>query len=125
MASRTFHPIQAINREVKIIAGSFAPDGSGEITDIKGRGFTVARTGTGEFTLTLEDKYVEMLSANAQLQLATPNDQNIVVGASDVSDAKTIVLTNMDTGSNSPQDITADANNRVNFVLNLRNSSVK
>lgn len=116
--------MQAINREVKVIAGSFAPAGTGAVTDVKGRGFTVARTGTGEFTVTLEDKYVELLDAQTTLQLATAADQYAQLGAIDVVSAKTVVINVWDVSGAAVADVAADANNRVNFCLMLRNSSV-
>lgn len=124
MASRTFHPMQALNREVKIIAGSFAPAGTGAPTDVKGRGFSVARTSAGVFTITLEDKYIELLDAQATLQLASAADQFLQFGAIDVVSAKTIVINVWDASDGAVADISANANNRINFCLKLRNSSV-
>ena len=53
MANRNSNRAQALNKEVKIIAGRFDVNGK-----IAGLGYSVADTGTGEYTITLEDSYV-------------------------------------------------------------------
>lgn len=125
MADRNFDVIQALGREKKIIAGSFCPNGAGAVdnTQNTGMGFTVARTGVGVFTFTLTDKYVALDAASWEVQLNVAAEVDIVRGATDVSGAKTIVITAMTSGA--AADIAANANNRIGFVLYLANSAVK
>lgn len=124
MASRLWKEVETLDHGVKVIAGSFAPAGTGAPTTVRGSGFTVARTDVGIFTVTLTDAYVSCLSATATLQLATAADQYANVGDIDVASAKTVVIETWDVSDAALADITANANNRVNFVLVLKNSSV-
>jgi hypothetical protein len=124
MASIQHHPVDATQRFTIKLSGSFAPNGASAVSAAsnKGRGFTVARTGTGQFTLTLTDKWAELVSANATLQLATPADSQVQWGACDVVSAKTLVLTVLTAGV--AADVAANAGNRINFDLCLRSSLV-
>ena len=64
MASRVFRDVQALNSELKIVAGSFTTNGSSspDSANNTGKGWSVARTGTGELTVTLEDTYGGLIS---------------------------------------------------------------
>jgi hypothetical protein len=106
------------------IQGSFAPAGTGAPTAQLGKGFSVARTSAGLFTITLQDKYVSLLSGQAHLQLATGADQFVQLGTIDVASAKTVQIRVWDISAAAVADISADANNRVHFHLILKNSTV-
>lgn len=122
-ANQTFHGVQSLNREVKIMAGSFAPAGSGVPTDVKGRGFTVVRTSTGLFTVTLSNTFIQLLDGQVSLQLASADDKFAQLGAVDLA-AKTVQIRIWDISAAAVADVAANANNRVNFALALRNSTV-
>jgi hypothetical protein len=124
MANKIFYDAQAVNPEVKILAGSFLPNGSSAIVNASntGAGFTVAYTGTGIYTITLTDSYPGLLSATATLALNAVADAKVQLGAIDVTTAKTIVINNI-TGT-SAADIASNANNRIHFCLILRNTSL-
>ena len=94
IANRNFDIVQSLAKGVKIIAGSFAPNGTSAVaaTSNKGIGFSVARTNTGIFTITLEDSYVDLLAANCSVALSSPDDKHVQFGAIDVVTAKTVVL---------------------------------
>lgn len=126
MANRIFHQIQAPNKEVKIIAGSFAPNGSSAVaaTGVKGKGFTVARTSTGLFTITLLDKFYELLDFQHSLQLAAADDKITQGGAVSLS-AKTVQVRVWDISGAAVADVAADAGNRINFCLAFRNTKIK
>jgi hypothetical protein len=125
MANRTFAPLLgSLDRGVVIIAGSFAPDTANAPTTVRGDGFSVVRTSTGLFTITLQDKYSELVSAQCSLQLAAGDDKIVQVGATDVTSAKTIQIRVWDISGAAVADIAANANNRINFVLILKNTSV-
>ena len=124
MADKIFYGVQALNPELKIVAGSFLPNGSSAVDSAgnTGTGFSVARTGTGSFTVTLGDKYPGLLSAQCSVALAAAADTKVQFGAIDVSSAKTVVITVITTAS--AADIASNAANRIHFVLFLRNTSL-
>ena len=130
MASKTFYDVQAVNPGVKIIAGTFKPNGSSAIdnTANAGAGFTVERTGTGQYTVTLDDGYPGLISAQATAALNSAAATFMqITGAHDVTTAKTIVftaLTTSTTAAPAATDIAAHAHNHVHFVLVLRNTSL-
>lgn len=114
---------RCLNLEQVQVAGSFAPNGSSAVdaTSNKGKGWTVARTGTGVFTLTLAEKWAEMFSAIATVQLNAAADTAIQVGAYDATN-RTLILRSITAGS--AADIAANANNRINFSLQMTRSKV-
>jgi hypothetical protein len=126
MANRMWQPHQgSLDVGVVAVQGSFAPNGGSAVSAAsnKGKGWSVAHTSTGLFTITLEDVYPAMLSATATLQLATAADQFVQIGAIDLS-AKTVQIRVWDVSAAAVADVAADANNRINFRLIFRNSSV-
>jgi len=124
MASRVFRNVQALNPELKIVTGSFTTNGSSDpdSDNNTGKGWSVARTGTGELTVTLEDTYPALLSGNCTLALNAAGDSQVQFGAIDVVTAKTIVIRTITAGS--AANIAANANNRVHFTLCLRNTDI-
>lgn len=120
MGSRLLHGLFSTVPETVIVAGSFAPAGAGAPTTVRGKGFTVARSGAGTFVVTLDKFYPQLLSATATLQLATPDDKYAMV--SDVSlSAKTVEIVVWDASGAAATDVAANANNRVNFCLVFKN----
>jgi len=71
MAEKIFFDMQSLNPHVKIICGSFKPNGTSAVVaaDNTGAGWTVARGGVGIFTVTLADKYPGILSATCSVAL--------------------------------------------------------
>lgn len=125
MASRnTFRP-RTLNPEAVCIMGSFAPNGSSAVaaSSRKGRGWTVARTSTGLFTVTFTDKFNALLSATATLQLATPDDKAAQIGTWTAS-TKALQILVFDASAAAVADVAADANDRINFVAWFMNSSL-
>lgn len=108
------------------IEGSFAPNGSSAlaVASTYGKGFTVARTSAGLFTITLADKYAQLICATLGLQLASGADSFIQFGSIDVVTAKTVQIRNWDVSDAAVADIAANANNRIHFSLTLRNTAV-
>lgn len=89
MANRNFSRVQGLNKEIKIIAGSF-DDADAKVA---GLGYTAADTGTGVYTITLDDKYNALLSITANIQSTSGTDDYVVsIAAHDVTSAKTITL---------------------------------
>lgn len=64
------------------IMGSFAPNGSSAVSSasVKGKGFTVARTSTGLFTITFNDKYNKLVAGTAHLQMASADGTKAQIG---------------------------------------------
>lgn len=125
MANRNFTRSQVLNRGEVILCGSFAPNGASAVNaaSTQGIGFSVARTSTGLFTITLQDSYVALLSAEVSLQLASGDDKVLQLGSIDVVTAKTVQVRVWDISGAAVADISADANNRIHFTLRLKNST--
>jgi len=121
MASHLWSEVRALAKGLVYIEGSFAPDTANAPTALKGVGFTVVHTSTGIFTVTLDSVYPSIINATATLQLATAADKVAIVGTIDAA-AKTVVIFTLAAGSLA--DIAANANNRVNFTIVCKNSSV-
>jgi hypothetical protein len=122
MANRSFSKVQSLNKEVKLIAGSFSIAASGgTATKVSGLGYTVAKSATGEYTITLSDRYPALISAVATVQAATPVDLVAQIDNHDVSAATPIVVLNLNAGATptEPSAVTV-----VNFVLVLQNSGL-
>lgn len=79
---------------------------------------SVAKSATGEYTLTLDDKYVELRSA--QVSILTTEDVQARIKSHDVSSAKEVVLETATAGA--PADVTAVAELHVTLIL--KDSSV-
>ena len=130
MASKIFYGVQAAQPSMKIIAGTFKPNGSSAISNDAnvGTGFTVERTGTGQYTVTLDESYPGLISAQATAALNSAAATFMqITGAHDVTTNKTIVFTALSTSSTAAPvatDIAAHAHNHVHFVLLLRNTSL-
>lgn len=126
MANRNFDGVQTLGKGVKIISGSFAPNGSSAVSAAsnKGKGWSVARTSAGLFTITLEDAYVALLAVNASLQLTAADDKFVQIGVVDVVTAKTVQIRVWDVSGAAVADVAAAAGNRINFELVLSNSTL-
>ena len=124
MAEKIFFGVQALNPNVKIVCGSFKPNAGSAVdnTANTGTGWTVARVGTGSFTVTLGDKYPALLSGQCSLALNAAADSKVMFGAIDVASAKTVIINVITTAS--AADIAAHANNRIHFCLLLRNTDL-
>jgi len=80
---------------------------------------SVAKTGTGEYTITLQDKYPACVSLFSQVA-ETAQNLEAKPGAQDVASAKTVIINTKVNGVNT--DATATCKIYVKIVL--RNSSV-
>lgn len=107
------------------INGSFPTNGASSPATFEGDGIaSVARTGTGTYTVTLTDKYPSCIAVDATLQLGTADGSVATPGAIDVSSAKTMVIVTSN-ASGAATDIAAAASNRVNFQIVVRQSARK
>lgn len=120
MANRNFKRLQALNPEVKIIAGSFSIAASGgAATKVTGLGYSVAKSGTGAYTITLEDAYPACISAVATVQAATAVDLVAQVSSVDAPGKSVVVKLLTAATAVEPSAVTV-----VNFCLLLQNSSL-
>lgn len=128
MAGRSFLPLLgALDPNVVVLAISWAPDTANPPTAIRGRGVEkVERTAQGVFTVTLQDVYPKLLAATATLQLNAADDKFAAnIGPNNLENAtRTIVVRTYDISTGGPEDIAANANNRVNLLLVLSNSGL-
>jgi len=117
MANRNFNRMQSLNKEVKMIAGRCDETGAKEA----GLGFSVSKTGTGQYTIVLEDSYPVLLSAQATVLDPTSGHFSAVVISADPSESsKTIVIETVKNAS--PTDL--PANSSLHFAFFLQNSTV-
>jgi len=120
MATANKAPIYQLGRERVPVFGSFAPDTANPIaaTSRKGLGWSVVYTGVGTYTVTFTEKWVDLESAVATLQLAAAGDQFAQVGtftASTSTTPATLVIRVLDASGAAVAEVAANANNRVNF----------
>ena len=123
-ASNQF-PIRSLNNGMIPVFGSFAPNGSSAVdaTSRLGKGWSVARTSAGLFTITFANVWAEMVSFTCSLQLATAADQFLIPGVYTAA-SKTITITVWDISGAAATDVSANANNRIHFCAWFRNSAV-
>ena len=125
MASRDFKDVQALERELKIIAGRVTFSSSGAtVTTNAGSGFTVARDGSndGEYIITLTDKYTDLLHCSATyVQIAGSDTLFAQVEAHDVSSAKTVEVHLVNDAGSA---LAPTNDDQMTFMLVLKNSSV-
>jgi hypothetical protein len=92
MANRTYQPVAALDREVKMLFGVVTFGGSGAVSSVDALGFTVTKVGatTGRYRVTLADKYGSLLgvsltlynggtAADSKLQLHAELSSNTIV----------------------------------------------
>jgi hypothetical protein len=91
MASRYFKQfcLTPTNRQIKL-AGVISLSAAAAVTASTIPFATVAKTSTGEYTITLDDTYVELRSC--QMTMLTSEDLVARMASHDVSSAKTIVI---------------------------------
>jgi hypothetical protein len=129
MASRAFSNVQTLGKGIVALSGRFRPNAASAIDNTlnKGLGYSVARTGVGAYTVTLQDGYVDALAIIPGVQLNTLLKGNVqITGAIDVTTAKTFVIQYQEetAGALAAAEIASNANNWVHFVAVLRNSEV-
>ena len=108
--------------EYVTIEGSFAPDNTDPPTDAKGRGYSVVRDDVGVFIVTFAQVGIDLVYADASLQMETGDGHYAQVGAYD-ADAKTLVIGLFD-DSDAADDLAADANTRIHFRVTFNQSDL-
>jgi hypothetical protein len=94
-SAANFSSVQALNREVKIIGGSFVVDDTGNTaTKVQGLGWDVVRLAAGVYAVDLEDSYPSMLAAVASVQKSVAADLVAQIRSHDVKATATASLVN-------------------------------
>jgi hypothetical protein len=121
------------SRNCKTLTGRFKPNAGNPITNTQGstvfgRGFSVARSAAGEFTLTISDVYGLLLHVDATLWSSTITDAGVfrVKSVTYGTSTTTIVLVHQDesAGAMAAADIAAAADNFVSFRLVFQDAKV-
>lgn len=114
-------PLSITNHNVQIVAGAWSIAASGgAATKLQGLGFEVAKSGTGIYTITLQDNYVALLSGQATVCAAVAVDLVAQIKTYDVVTAKTVLIELLAVATpTEPAAVT-----EVHFALFLRNSTV-
>lgn len=124
MANRDFKPVKALEREVVILGGRIAFT-NGTMTGVsEGIGFTCSNVSSGVFTITLDDKYSDLLFTYAHAIGSGGPETYIELTAHDVSNAKTLSFVINDHSDNDVRG-DSDVDQEIQFVAFLKNSSVK
>jgi hypothetical protein len=113
------------------IAGSFVPDTANDPTTVYGRGFTVTRSGSGEWTVTLDKKFENFISIVVTGQLASSNADAHQYLVGDISVAnrtfeiKHVTAADVSTTDLAAADVaTSGTANKVNFICVVATSDV-
>ena len=124
MANRRFQNVQALNREVKLIAGRVSIGSSGAATLADGLGIaSVAKDATGEYIVTLDDLYTGLLHCSASyVQLAGSDTLFAQIESHSVTVNKTVEIHLVNDAGAKTEPADGD---EFSFFLMLRNSSVK
>jgi len=116
----------SLNRDTVKVCGSFRPNGSSAVssTYFKGNGWSVARAGTGLFTITFSEKWPELICAIASVREAAGAPTYVQFGDY-VAASKTLQLRIMQeaAGTTAAADLASDADNVVNFECTFAMSS--
>jgi len=128
LANRNYNRYQALTKEVKALFAQVAIGASGAptINAPASLGVTsIARNSAGNYTITLDDKYNDLLQITQSVQLAAGAPAAVggmVVRSQNVSAAKTIVVEFVDeTGAA----VELDSGSTVRLKIDLKNSSVQ
>jgi plastocyanin len=118
MAERNFDFVETLGRKKRLICGSFVPNGSSAIdnTANTGKGFTVAYTSTGVYTVTFTDAYGAVAYCDAKLTQASRTQDVAVASCSASGKSMVIHGSDMDGTAFDLVDITAAAGTRVYFI---------
>lgn len=116
--------LQVYGFGIVLLLGSFATNAavSPVAANNKGKGFSVAWTATGTWTLTFNSSALSVLSAWVVGQNAANVDISLQFGAIDVVTALTAVIRNNPSGVLA--DLTANASNRVHFGFYMATSGI-
>lgn len=121
MANRNFNRYQALEKEIKSLYLDVAIGASGAPTLTKGLGVTsIVRNSAGDYTITLDDKYMRLMSCSIQQLSSSSVDLTFQLKAESVASAKTIeILSHAAAVATDPANGT-----RLLIKIDLKNSSI-
>lgn len=121
MANRSFNPTRALEKELITIAGRIPLSAAAAVGTVVGRGFSVAKTATGEYTVTLQDAYNELISANFSV-MGTGTIVTVPELKSQAVTSRTLIIKTVtrSTGATADTGVAFD----ILMSLKLRNSTV-
>lgn len=104
------------------ISGAFYPNGGGAVdnTANHGKGFTVTQGAAGVFSIVLDSPIKRCVSIVSSLDLAADADVKLIQGARSIATTGILTFelrTVKTSDGTTPVDIAANANNRINFVI--------
>lgn len=127
MANRTFHDVQSARSELKLIPGRFLFNGTSSPATTYGKGFTIARTGVGVYTITLQDRYAELESVywGAGKSAAVAWQVSVTGNVTGGSATNTLSFTYLEesAGTFAAADPVANAANWLSFTIAYRTAS--
>jgi len=122
MSSRITFPIGVATPGTVSVEGSWQCNAAGALSNVMGNGFTVARTGVGEHTVTFDKAYLGYIRFGAHLALNAVDNHKAQVGAYDPV-ARTLIINTVDMAAGVVADEASHANNRVNLECVFKNVS--
>lgn len=93
MASRNFHRVQSLSRELKLVNAKVSIGAIGAPTKVVNSSVGVAsivRDTAGVYIITLDDKYNELISFSVMQEATVAQDITFQIESEDVAGAKTI-----------------------------------
>ncbi len=91
MANRAFNRRQALEKEVKDLYAKVTIGASGAPTLVSPVGIaSIVRNSAGNYTLTLQDKYISLKFFRVSFKASSAQDMNAQIIAEDVASAKTV-----------------------------------
>jgi len=117
---------QAISQHIVDLEGRFYPEGAGAITNSlnEGSGFTVTRTGTGAYTLTLSEAFVKLISFEVDMQLAAAGDKMAELGDVDIANKLIYIRVVKKSDGTAVEAGAYDANQSISFKFALKQTNV-
>ena len=125
MANRYLNQFQTSQRKGLVLeAGTISLSAAAAVStsDFTSLVSSVTKSATGEYTITLVDKWVGLVSVQCSIETAEASIQPRIKSADPVT-AKTIVIETQDVATGTVQDVTAVAKLHINILL--KNSSVR
>lgn len=112
MANRRFQRLQALEKEVKKLHLRISTDGSGDVSSFKGVGIASVSHSSNVYTITLQDRYNELLHVSGISSVAA---SYAIDSESVASSSKEIQLSSS----------AAQASTTLRIEITLKNSSVE
>lgn len=131
MTLRKSYPMRTLVNSNLTIAGSFIPNGSSAITTKYGSGFSVVRTSTGLYTVTLDVPFTNFVSivVSGQFASAEADAHQFLVGGISIT-SKTFAIKHVTSADVSTTDLAAGdisasgTANKINFICVVATSDV-